>query len=188
MTAPGWFAPYPYAAILLAAAVEGELVFAVAAALVASGQLSSSGVWLAGALGAAAGDQLYFYAFRLGLRQWMDRLLSPEIALSLAARVRRHQDAAILAIRFLPGVRITLAALCAQAGVPAWRFSLLNLASAFVWAAGLLLLVAYAGPRALAGLGIPDWAAAVLPALMLLAVAAGLAHVVRRDVSRARTE
>jgi formate-dependent nitrite reductase membrane component NrfD len=57
-----------------------------------------------------------------------------------------------------------------------------------VWAAGLLLLVAYAGPRALTGLGIPDWAAAVLPALMLLAVAAGLAHVVRRDVSRARTE
>jgi hypothetical protein len=37
MTGPAWIAPYPYAAILLAAAVEGEVVFAVAAALVASG-------------------------------------------------------------------------------------------------------------------------------------------------------
>ena len=53
-----------YGGICAAAAIEGEVVFIAAAVLVAAGKLSQVGVVVAGALGAAAGDQFYFYLLR----------------------------------------------------------------------------------------------------------------------------
>ena len=50
----------PYAAVLVAAIIEGEIAYIGAAALVAQGQLNPFGVLVAGALGAATGDQAYF--------------------------------------------------------------------------------------------------------------------------------
>ncbi len=46
-----------YVVVFFAAMLEGEIVFVSAAALVSRGQLDPAGVALAGALGAAVGDQ-----------------------------------------------------------------------------------------------------------------------------------
>jgi membrane protein DedA with SNARE-associated domain len=181
---PSLDGPLPYLAVLIAAAVEGEVVFAAAAALVAAGRLHPVGVCIAGALGAAAGDQAYFYGLRRHVGRLMARLPGERHRQALVTRVRRHATLAVVAIRFVPGLRITLTALCAYAGIPGWRFSLLNLLSAFVWSATLMTALAFAGPRLLARLGAPESAARWLPGLLMLGVVAGVALLVRRDVRR----
>ena len=142
---------FAYLAIYLAAIIEGEVVFVAASVLVASGQLHYLAVLVAGALGAATGDQLYFYSLRGRLESWLSRWARLAARHdSIVARVQRHQAWMVLAIRFAPGLRIAIAAACAYAKVPPLRFSLLNLASAFVWATLLLALL-------LRGCGVVAW-------------------------------
>ena len=159
-----------FAAIYTAAAVEGEIVFVAASVLVASGAISPALVLVAGALGAATGDQFFFYALRANAQRWGRRIpgLSSRRDV-IVARVRRHQVGMILAVRFAPGLRIAIAAACALAGVPALRFSVLNTLSAFVWAALVLALVARAGPAAVQHLGVEGvWGAAFCGGLLLI--------------------
>ncbi|MEQ1912444.1 MAG: hypothetical protein ABMA15_26720, partial [Vicinamibacterales bacterium] len=68
----------PYFGILLAAIIEGEIAYVGAAALVAQGHLNALGVVVAGAFGAAIGDQAFFYVFRGRLPRWVARYPSLE--------------------------------------------------------------------------------------------------------------
>jgi membrane protein DedA with SNARE-associated domain len=160
---------FAYLAIYLAAIVEGEIVFVAASVLVASGQLHYLGVLVAGALGAATGDQLYFYGLRGRLEGWLGRWAPVASRRDvIVARVRRHQAWMVLAIRFAPGLRIAMAAACAYAGVPPLRFSALNLAAAFVWATVLLALVSHIGPAVLAKAGLRGIWGAIIPGVIVL--------------------
>jgi membrane protein DedA with SNARE-associated domain len=164
-----WTGPAAYVIVFLAAALEGEIVFVTAAVLVGQGRLDPTGVVVAGALGAALGDQFYFYALRGRLRGWLDRY--PRFTRGrdvLVERVRHHQTWFVLAIRFSPGFRIALAAACAYAGVSGWRYSTLNGLTAIVWAAGLLWMVASLGPAWLPRLGLSGWWAAIVPAVLIV--------------------
>ncbi len=153
----------PYAGILIAAIVEGEIAYIAAAALVAQGQLNPLAVLLCGALGAAIGDQAFFYAFRGGLPRFLARYPSLEQkAAPLVARVRRHDALMVLLVRFSPGLRIAITAACAWVDVPALKFSALNLLSAFVWALALLVVVGWFGPTYLAEYGFAGWRGAVV--------------------------
>jgi membrane protein DedA with SNARE-associated domain len=160
----------PYGAIYLAAIVEGEVVFVAAAVMVAAGTLHAWPVVIAGALGAATGDQLYFYALRGRVDGWLGRL--QPIAMrrdAMVARIRRHETPMILALRFAPGLRIAIAAACAYARVSPARFSILNTAAAFVWALVLFAVVGRGGPSLLARYGVaPAWGA-VIPGVLVLA-------------------
>ena len=162
--------PLAYAAVFLAAIIEGEIVFVTASVLVAAGKLDALGVMTCGALGAAAGDQMFFYAFRGRIAGWLTR--SRAIAArhaNIMARVQRHQLFMIFAIRFAPGLRIAITAACAYGNVSAWRFTALNLVSAFAWAAVLMTLVSRVGPGALHYAGITGiWGALVPAALVIL--------------------
>ena len=131
--------PLAYAAVYVAAILEGEVVFVAAAVLVAAGKLNALAVMAFGALGAATGDQLFFYAFRGRIAGWLTR--SRAVAArheSIVSRVQRHQSLMILAIRFAPGLRIAITAACAYGNVSPVRFSALNLVSAFAWSFVLL--------------------------------------------------
>lgn len=163
--------PLVYIGILLAAAIEGEIAYVAAATLVAHGALDAIGVIAAGTLGAAAGDQFYFYLLRGRLARWVARF--PKIARRaepLIVHVRRRQAAMVLLIRFAPGLRIALAAACAYVGVSAIRFSMLNLLAAFLWAVILLLLIAWVGPTYLSAVGISGWKAALVTGLIVVIV------------------
>lgn len=164
--------PLAYVAIFAAAAVEGEIVFAAASAAVASGRLNPAGVLVAGALGASAGDQVFFHAVRFWPQRWSNRLpASARSKLSVVtARVRQRATAMILACRFLPGLRIAIPVACAAAGVPLQKFVLLNLISAFAWAATIMVLVARVGPAGAARLGLHG-----LPAILLSAIVVAIA-------------
>lgn len=167
----------PYLTILIAAAIEGEVVFLTAAVLVGAGQLHPLAVWLAGAIGASIGDQLHFYIFRLRVAGWFDRV--PAIARrqpAIAVLVRRHGSLVALGLRFMPGLRVALAAACAYGGLPAVTFSILNLLGALMWSATLLALVAWAGPAMAAGLQVNHlWVmAAIAGALIGVTAVVGL--------------
>ena len=161
--------PLAYGAIYLAAIVEGEIVFVAAAVLVSSGQLEMLPVLVAGALGAATGDQAYFYVFRGRVEGWLARF-RPVAARReiIAARVSRHRSLMILSLRFAPGLRIAIAAACAYARVPALQFSTLNLISAFVWAAALLSLITWIGPATLEHVGLRGIWSALVPAVLVV--------------------
>lgn len=154
---------WPYIGILVAAVVEGEIAYIAAAALVAHGQLDAVAVVVSGALGAAIGDQVFFYVFRGRLARWMARYPSLEAKTApLLDRVRRHDALMVLLIRFAPGLRIAIAAACAWVDVQPLKFSLLNLLSSFVWAVALLALVGWYGPAWLSRFGLSGWQGAAL--------------------------
>ncbi|MEP6593084.1 MAG: VTT domain-containing protein [Acidobacteriota bacterium] len=165
----GIHGPLVYAAILIAAIVEGEVAYVAAAALVAHGRLNPLGVMLAGAAGAAIGDQLYFYVLRGRLARWVGRFPSIERrARPLVARVRRHESAMVLMIRFAPGLRIAIAAACAYAEVPPLKFSILNSVTALVWSVVLMALIAWVGPTYLAAYGLDGWKGALLVGVLII--------------------
>jgi membrane protein DedA with SNARE-associated domain len=174
-----------YAAILMAAIVEGEIAYIAAAALVAKGQLNSLGVFAAGTIGAAIGDQAWFYVFRGRLPRWVARYPALERkAAPLLGRVRRHEAFMVLLIRFAPGFRIALAAACAWVDVPPLKFSLLNLLSASAWASALLVVVGWYGPTWLARYGLGGWRGALVVGLVVLALFRVLAWFERRAMER----
>jgi membrane-associated protein len=168
-----WSGGLAYLGIYLAAAVEGEVVFAAAAVMVAAGELNGILVLVSAALGGASGDNFYYYIVRGALHGHVRRLLGRLPALArrhqaVVEQVRRHQTAMILACRLLPGLRVAIPAACAYAEVPAWRFTPLNLVSAFIWATSIMAIVAWGGPHVLERLGLRGWLAALLPAAILL--------------------
>jgi membrane protein DedA with SNARE-associated domain len=162
--------PLAYAAVFLAALIEGEVVFVTASVLVAAGKLDPLAVMTCGALGAATGDQLFFYALRGRIAGWLKR--SRAVAArhaNIVERVQRNQFLMIFAIRFAPGLRIAITAACAYGNVSALRFTILNLLSAFTWAAVLMTLVSRIGPGALQYAGLTGiWAAVVAAAVLVL--------------------
>jgi len=161
--------PLAYAAVYFAAIVEGEVVFVAASVLVAAGKLNALAVMTLGALGAATGDQMFFYALRGRISGWLTR--SRAIAgrhASIVSRVQRHQSLMILAIRFAPGLRIAITAACAYGNVSPLRFTTLNLIGAFAWAAGLLTLVSRVGPSLLQHAGVSGIWGAVVPGVLIV--------------------
>ena len=179
----------PYAAILVAAIVEGEVAYIAACALVAAGRLNPAGVVLAGAMGAAVGDQAYFYLFRGRLPRWMARFPALERKTApVVGMVRRRATAMVLLIRFAPGLRVAIAAACASAGVPPLRFSILNSITAVIWAVGLMVAVGWAGPAGLARFGLGGWRGALLAGLLVLVVFTVLGRYERARVGGAAAE
>jgi membrane protein DedA with SNARE-associated domain len=175
-----------YVAVFFAAMLEGEIIFVSAAALVSRGQLDAVGVALCGALGAAVGDQFYFYALRGRLNRWVDRF--PSIAkrgAKLTRRVRRSETLTVLMIRFSPGLRIAMSVACAYANVPAPKFSLLNAFTCLLWASGLLGLVAWFGPTVLGRLGISGWWAVLIPAILIVIVFRWIGHEEQEELDQA---
>src|SRR5438477_11636296 len=93
-----------YLAVLIAAFLEGEVTFSLASVAVGRGELDPIGVVLAGAAGAALGDQLVFYLLRGRLTRWIERFpVAAKRGARLTRRVRKNETLTVLAIRFSPG-------------------------------------------------------------------------------------
>jgi membrane protein DedA with SNARE-associated domain len=153
----------PYVGVFVAAIVEGEIAYVAACALIAAGHLSPLPVIVAGALGAAIGDQAFFFVFRKRLNSWVARFPALERKTApLVIHVRRNATLMVLLIRFAPGLRIALAAACAYVDMSPLRFSVLNGITALIWAVGLMVMVAWAGPAGLQRVGLGGWVGALI--------------------------
>src|SRR3954469_10388196 len=130
-----------YLLIYVFAVIEGEIYYSKVAADAAAGRLFWPFVLTAGALGGATGDHLWFYVLR-GRIHWLDRF--PRLA-KYRDRVTRHvqssETALVLVSRFLPGLRTAIPIACAYARMNPFKFSVLNLISAFAWAGAIMLFV-----------------------------------------------
>jgi membrane protein DedA with SNARE-associated domain len=156
-----------YLPIYIAAIVEGEIYYISVCGLAISGQLHWVPVLVAGALGGATGDHLWYYILR-GRVEWLNRY--PKIARyrdRVSAHVHAHETLIILASRFLPGLRTAIPVACAYAGVRPLKFSSLNLISAFAWASALMLFVKV-GSRTLSAFGLEAWWGPFIPAALLI--------------------
>ncbi len=156
-----------YLSIYIAAIIEGEIYYSKVCADAMIGKLFWAGVLVAGALGGATGDQLWFYILR-GHIHWLDRY--PRLAKyrqSVSERVHSHETAIILVSRFLPGLRTAIPIACAYANVRPVKFSSLNLISAFAWAGAIMLFVK-TGSRTLTAFGLTAWWGPLIPAAMVI--------------------
>lgn len=159
----------PYVGILVAAALEGEVVYSGAVVMVFLGRLNAFGVLFSGAVGGWAGDQFYFYAARGPLSNWLNRFSNiARRRRAIQDRMRRHATKFILAVRFLPGLRMAIPLACAYAGVTPFHFSGLSLLSAVAWAAAIMFIIRSLGPTSLSALGIKAWWAPLIPALIVI--------------------
>lgn len=176
-----------YVGILVAAAVEGEVAYLAACALVAEGRLDPIAVIGAGSAGAAIGDQAYYYAFRGRLPRLIERF--PRLgrqAAPLLALVNRHATLATALVRFAPGFRVALTAACVAARVPPRLFSTLNTVTSLVWAVALMVLVGWGGPAALSRIGLDGWQGAAAMGLVVLVLCRLAGRAERRALSRPR--
>src|SRR5437867_1412898 len=134
---------------------------------VAAGKLNWLGVMVAGALGGATGDQLWFYLLR-GRIHWFDRF--PRLARyrdRVARHVHANETGLVLVSRFLPGLRTAIPIACAYAGMRALKFSMLNLVSAFAWAGAIMAFVK-GGSTTLSAFGLDRWWGPFVPALLVI--------------------
>ena len=168
-----------YVGIYIAAILEGEIYYSKVCADAMIGKLSWAGVWCAGALGGAAGDQLWFYVLR-GRIHWLDRF--PRLAKYhdiVRARVHEHEELMVLASRFLPGLRTAIPIACAYAGMYPPKFTILNLISAFAWAAAIMAFVK-GGSTTLGAFGLNYWWGPFIPAILVVLFFRWLARPSRR--------
>ena len=147
-----FLAQYGYFAILFAAFWEGEAVLITAGLLCGSGFLDWRLTIIAAAIGGSAGDQIYFYAAHeraariiqksKRLKKWYPKIQK---------FVLRHATIAVLLSRFAAGLRITIPIICATAGMPARKYSILNLISGFLWASFWVAVMYQLGARVHSG-------------------------------------
>jgi undecaprenyl-diphosphatase len=156
-----------YLPIFLFAVIEGEIYYSAVCARAMAGELRWFPVLVAGALGGAAGDQLWFYLLR-GRIHWLDRY--PRLRKyrdTVSTRVHSHESGMVLASRFLPGLRTAIPIACAYAGLRPIKFSALNLASAFAWAGAIMLMVK-GGSSTLLAIGLNAWWGPFIPAILVV--------------------
>ena len=156
-----------YLGIYIAAILEGEIYYSKVSADAVRGTLFWPAVLTCGALGGATGDQIWFYLLR-GRIHWLDRY--PRLG-KYRDRVIRHVHAnetgLVLVSRFLPGLRTAIPIACAYAGMNALKFSLLNLISAFAWAAAIMAFVK-GGSTTLGAFGLNYWWGPFIPAILVV--------------------
>ena len=139
---------YGYLAVLVAAFLEGEATLIAAGWMCGAGHLDWRWTILAAAIGGSAGDQIYFYAAHeraawaikksKRLSRWYPKIQK---------LVLRHATIGVLVSRFCAGFRITIPLVCATAGMPAKKYSTLNLISAFAWASMWVAISYQVGAR-----------------------------------------
>lgn len=146
-------AQYGLFAVFAGTLLEGETVLALAGYAAHRGYLDFAAVVAVAWAGGVAGDQFYFWLGRRHGRRLLAR--RPRLAARIARAtglIERHPHAAILAMRFLWGLRTALPVAAGMSGVAGARFVVLNLVSAALWAplvAGLGWVFGAAVTRAL---------------------------------------
>lgn len=141
---PAMVATYGYPVAFFGSMLEGETILALAGLAVHRGHLSLVPVWLLAAAGGAAGDVIYF---ALG-RRYGARILARWPAMAPATDrvhklILRGPALAVVAIRFLYGLRLAGPIVIGSSPLPWPTFVLWNAIGALLWSA-CWLAVGYA--------------------------------------------
>lgn len=128
-------ADYGYVAILIGTFFEGETILLVGAFAAHQGYLRIDLVVLIAFIGSCAGDQFWYM---LGRRYGRARLLKRPFLAERVERITRWLDryptVFILGFRFVYGIRNIAPVVIALSKIPPWRFYVLNVVAAALWA------------------------------------------------------
>jgi membrane protein DedA with SNARE-associated domain len=139
---------YGYIAIFFGTILEGETVLILGGFAAKRGYLEWFAVVGVGTLGGFIGDQLYFGAGRLYGARLVRFIPSLVPKLKYVNQlVLRHPVLLIIGIRFLYGLRIPGPIAIGMTPISWWKFGLLNLLGALIWASAVTA-IGYAFGRA----------------------------------------
>ncbi|HEX2117143.1 MAG TPA: DedA family protein [Alphaproteobacteria bacterium] len=128
-------ADYGYVAILIGTFFEGETILLVGAFAAHQGYLRIDMVILIAFVGSCAGDQFWYM---LGRRYGPGRLVKRPWLADRVERITRWLDRYptlfILGFRFVYGIRNIAPVAIALSKIPPWRFYVLNVFAAAIWA------------------------------------------------------
>jgi membrane protein DedA with SNARE-associated domain len=119
--------------------LPGETVLIASGALVHRGVLGFGGVLFSGILGAVVGNQIGYWAGRLGGRPFVLRwgryaLITPERLGHAEAFFARHGGSAVFLSRFVVGLRVFGALVAGTSRMPWEKFALYSVLGGTVWA------------------------------------------------------
>lgn len=172
---------FGYAAVFIGTFLEGETLLALAGVAAAHGYLSYWGIVGVAIVGAFLGDQVcFFIGRRYGLRVLNRFPTLSAKAPRVQAILRRWDALAVIALRFLYGLRIAGPIVIGTCGISPWRLALFNFIGTLLWAP----LVA--GIGYLAGYALHEWLGRLEQAQIGLLVAVTLAAVIAWYVVRRR--
>jgi len=140
---------YGYLAILVGTFLEGETILVLGGFAAHRGLLWLPGVMACAFVGSLASDQLFFYLGRRHGAAFLAKRPRLEAGVARARQlVDRYDLWLILSFRFLYGLRNVAPLALGMSRVSAWRFALLNMAGAAVWAVGVAAIGWYVGSAA----------------------------------------
>lgn len=134
-------AHYGYGMVLLGALAEGESVLIAAGFAAHRGLLQLPTVIAIAFAASTCSDQFCFYLGRRHGQRLLARFPKLKAKMTrIEPMLQRHPAAAIFGTRFLYGLRTAGPIALGALGVPRWKFAVLNLLSAAVWASGFSLI------------------------------------------------
>lgn len=165
-----WLGSSPLAlmgVIVIASYILEDAAVVMAALLAVTGRLAPELALCAAVLGLVSGDTAIYLVGRLAHRhaalgRWIDRHPAWHRALD---RVRQSHWSGLIAMRFIPGMRVAGFGACGLARMPVLRFLFINIAGAVLWAS--LVLVLFMALDTLAA----DWLAPLRWSMIAIAVA-----------------
>jgi len=172
--------------------LPGETALVAAGVLASQGDMSIVAVIAVAAVAAIAGDNVGYWAGRLGGRALLERwsFLERHASRVLPWSERffaRHGGKTIFLARFIAVLRVTAAWLAGISKMHWWLFFLWNAAGGIVWAVTVGLVAYYAGHAAAAAISRYGLSAGVA-IVVLLVVGAFVFRFVRRRMLRAESE
>lgn len=128
-------AAYGYWVIFIGCLLEGETVLILGGMAAHQGSLQWPQVIGWATLGGILGDQLLFWTGRYSGSRLLPRLKRHQAAIErVQGLIQRYPSTSVFAVRFLYGMRLVGPMVIGASGLAPWRFALLNVLGAAVWA------------------------------------------------------
>ena len=135
MTLAQLLADYGYLAVFIGSLLEGETILVLAGFAAHQGYLSLTLTLTIAFVGGTLGDQIFFWLGRAWGPSLLDRLPHSEHRVRRVTELlERHHAPVIIGIRFMYGLRILGPIVIGACEVPLWRFAVLNMVGAAIWA------------------------------------------------------
>ena len=140
---------YGYLLLFAGVIFEGEAVLITSSFLASRGYFNLSTVALVALAANTMSAQFYYTAARVRGRRWFEgRFPEKSMYRKIINWVARSENWLLLISRFLFGFRIVIPAACGAFGMPAARFTILNIAAGVLWVIPTALAGYYFGENA----------------------------------------
>jgi phosphatidylglycerol lysyltransferase len=140
---------YGYLLLFTGVIFEGEAVLIAGSFLASRGYFNLSTVALVALAANTMSAQFYYTAARVRGRRWFEgRFPENSVYRRIIDWVARRDNWLLLISRFLFGFRIVIPAACGAFGMPAMRFTILNIAAGVLWVIPTALAGYYFGENA----------------------------------------